>query len=175
MILFAQKMYALTQLRASSINNGSLEFNGVQRKLLHTTTKYMTLLALAMISTWTVTIYSIIVNIFVITTNINHALIYTALNSIACIDSSINIICLYLQFPFNKNYYHKYCQCFGRCFVYLLTRNATNKSNSKDKNETCGDEQNTELDHKVIPISQTPSNSDMHNGEKTNDIGDAMN
>ena len=45
------------------------------------------------------------------------------LDGITCIDGTINIICLYLQFPFTQKYYNKYCMCFRDCCMYLIARN----------------------------------------------------
>ena len=44
---------------------------------------------------------------------------------IGSINSSINVLCLYLQYPFANEYYDKYCVGIHRCWRFILTRKAT--------------------------------------------------
>ena len=120
MILFAQKMYKLIKMRSSIIDNGNrMKLNAQQEKILFITAKYVTLLAIAMISSW-------ITMIFLITYSglcgFGEYCSDTLFMVIQCTDSVINIICLYLQFPFAKNIYNKYCLCCRSCCLYMLTR-----------------------------------------------------
>ena len=113
MVLFAGKMYKLASMRASSLNvggSGLTEFNEQQRQLLYTTTKYVTLLSIAIISTWINVLFFVFVNI-----------IYSPMMAIlTCLDIVINPICLWLQYKFAEKYYDRYCKCFGKCCMYLL-------------------------------------------------------
>ena len=124
MKLFVFKMYALTRMRQSSINNQG-EFTAQQMKLLYATTKYVTLLSIAMISTLLNALLSwLLVDIF--------GTVFTAF--MMCFDGTINIVCLYLQFSNNKKYYDKYCICFGNCCTYLLMmREAKKLDGDKDR------------------------------------------
>ena len=130
MFLFAQKMYKLTKLRQSSsrnvFNNGKnpTVFNKFQKKLLYTTSKYVTLLTIALISTWISASASITANIlYGDEEDYNkHWIVWVTAGIMICIDCVINIICLSLQYPFADKYYKKYCICFGNCCMYLVTR-----------------------------------------------------
>ena len=109
MILFTQKMYALTKMRVTSIKyllnppkNGP-EFNEQQKQLLRTTTKFVTLLSFAMVSTW----------IYFVETVIEFGIMgdLRFLNgTVGNIDCIINIICLLLQYKINQRYYKKCCK-----------------------------------------------------------------
>ena len=130
MYLFTEKMYALTKMRASSLNKGDPDkFNEQQRKLLYTTTKYLTLLSIAMLSTWISGICSIPLNVIYSMDNqmADKSTIIDILLLLACIDSMVNIICLYLQFQFNHDYYDKYCTCFGKICTYFLMKRISNE------------------------------------------------
>ena len=52
----------------------------------------------------------------------------------ACIDSVVNITCLYLQYPFNKKYYDQYCICAGNYCTYFLTKMALNQRQDQNRN-----------------------------------------
>ena len=117
LILFIQKMYALTKLKTSTRNHvDKKKFTDKEKKLLRTTTKYVSLLSLAYISTLIAfTVVSTEALLTDSTTFIS--------GSMLTIDCVINIICLYLQFPFSKEYYDKYCQCFDNCCTYFVAMN----------------------------------------------------
>ena len=122
MVIFTHKMYALSRMRAISINKNnhtenSIEFNEQQRELLYATAKYVTLLSLALISSWlTWIIFAINIVIFG-----DLALVS---GNVGMIDVTVNVICLYLQFPFASDYYNKCCICFSDCCLCLLTKQA---------------------------------------------------
>ena len=131
MVLFARKMYALSRMRAISLNKNnhgedSVEFNAQQRELLYATTKYVTLLSLALISSWVTWIVFTINNV-----------IFDDLVSVSgisgVIDVTVNVICLYLQFPFAAEYYNRCCICFSDCCLHLLQKQA-NAQLRKSKN-----------------------------------------
>ena len=115
-------------MRASSINDthidpDKIQFNESQKKLLYATTKYTTLLSIATISTWMLMLYGILSNITILN--------QIFLSGIACMDCAVNVICLYLQFPFNKEYYKKYCRCFGDLCACLFRRYLAAANNVK--------------------------------------------
>ena len=127
MMLFVQKMYALAKMRASSYTNhrGSV-FNVQQKQLLYTTTKYASLLSLALISTF---VFHVLVMIENAVTGEGKILS----SPMASIDCVINILCLYLQYPFADEFYKKFCICFGKCCLYLLTKHAKRKIQRESK------------------------------------------
>ena len=154
MILFSQKMYALTKMRASShtyyeLNdncNGS-GFNQEQKELLYTTTKYVSLLSLAIISTWITFITGLIgVGIEGATDAVP--------SPMGSIDGVINIFCLYLQFPVAKGYYDKYCTCLSQCFTYLFMKHATRQIRKANENE----HENEDAELGTSQTIATPSN-----------------
>ena len=130
MILFATKMYGLTRMRSSEFDDKHSErkdskmvFNEQQRQLLYTTTKYVTLLLISMITS------CISLSFVVVELNINGNFIWDIIiDVLISIDSLCGIICLFLQYPFNKKFYDKYCICFSKCCIYLLATNERKKS-----------------------------------------------
>ena len=161
MILFAQKMYALTKMRASSIDNDQVLFNEQQMELLRTTTKYVTLLSIAMISSW---IYFFFVSINGILPGQKTSVSGPLLGTLGNIDCVINILCLYLQFPFNNEYYDKYCICFTKFCMYFLEIHAKRQVGKehkpdieKDEGPTSDQDSNggTEI---AVPSSQSIDN-----------------
>ena len=130
MAMFAQRMWKLTELSSSAsqrrldVNGNVMIFNQSQQKLLYTTTKYVTLLSIAMVTTWIFTacsLYFEVDKILIINgTNIDIAGYLS--NFMGSLDMLINIICLYLQYPFNKVRYDKYCICFTNFCTNLLTK-----------------------------------------------------
>ena len=126
MILFSSKMYALVKMRARSVYHYSnidkkeiVIFNEQQRKLLHVTAKYMTLLSIAIISTW------IALSIAYLPRQHVFPSIPCERNMLFLPDCVINVLCLYLQFPFADKYYRRCCGCFGVCCVWLLIKKAS--------------------------------------------------
>ena len=109
-------MYALTKMRATSMQSGgSIEFNEQQKQLLHTTTKYVTLLSLAMLSSWMAILIGVI-----LTASLGFSdEIFRTIIILENMDCKINILCLYLQYPFNREYYDKYCVCFVKSLKLL--------------------------------------------------------
>ena len=121
MILFAQKMYKLIKMRFKAGTEMKLNFQ--QEKLLYVTTKYVTLLSIAMISTWITVIFAICYSWLCLFGRIDEEYcVYSVWMEVRCTDSLINIICLYLQFPFAKNIYNRYCLYCRNCCQYVLTR-----------------------------------------------------
>ena len=130
MRLFSQKMYQLIKLRATSRNNHDenglkVQFNDHQKRLLKATQKYVTLLSIAMLSTWISWIYNILLFTVLFPYVTGNEIIFNILvltfRVLLCIDCTVNIVCLYLQWEFGKKYYDKYCVCFGDCCMYVFT------------------------------------------------------
>ena len=127
MVMFVLKMYQLIKIRRNSINSNNannIGLNVEQKRLLYVTTKYTTLLCIAIISTWINYIQVIIKEvIYAIEADSPWMGILLISNGI---DSVINIVCLYLQYEFNKEYYDKYCGCLGNCCTYFITKYTLN-------------------------------------------------
>ena len=122
MVLFSQKMYALIKMRRKHTDD-TMIFNAKQKRLLYLTTKYVTLLSLATISTWITMIIALV--LFAIFGANQESLNITRI--FMNFDFVINIICLYLQYPFNEKYYVKYCICFGDICLHLLTKHESER------------------------------------------------
>ena len=102
MCLFALKMHKLSKLIKP------IDGNEQQKKLLYTTTKFVTLLSIAMTSTWIIILWALIGNTLTIVTDSGNVIIRGFLElSLVCIDSTVDIVCLYLQYQFNIRYYLK--------------------------------------------------------------------
>ena len=130
MVLFGQRMYALTKLRQTELNEyidtnqQELMLNKDQLRILNATTKYITLLSIAMASTWITILVWLLMAIALFTGRLVDVPLWIGfvVYSVQSIDAAINIICLYLQFRFNKVYYDRYCLCCGNCCVNLFTK-----------------------------------------------------
>eukprot|EP01083_Nonionella_stella_P065810 172750_1 len=129
-ILFGSKLMKLTNTRATSIYAPSNdtdeeisvpELNPQQIKMIETTTRYVSLLSLGIFSTFCGAIASFFVHYY----SVPYYETFMVAYIISSVDCLINIICLYLQYPFATNYYHRYCKCLHLCFRYILTRQAT--------------------------------------------------
>ena len=141
MILFAQKMYQLVKMRQSSIYNQSsddeneIEFNEQQKQLLYTTTKYLTLLTLSMVLTW-INLSGALISYAISPNDYTASLIlYIFGVLVTSIDFVIIIICLYLQYPFSKKYYDKYCKCFANCCTWIMMKKLTRSYQMRAKDD----------------------------------------
>ena len=139
MIVFAKKMYILTQLRQSSVNpfadiddenNNGAKLNKEQIKLLNTTAKYISLLSLAILTSWC-TFAQIVA--YIPTANLWGEFGRQIIRVQYSLDCTINILCLYLQYPFAEGLYNKYCKCLGNFWLFILRRNAEKKMNHKNR------------------------------------------
>ena len=134
MILFASKMSALTKLRQSSTVNGRVTFRKDQMKVLYITTKYVTLLSIAMISTCITLLMGMCGKIVDLTIGLYGSPYGGVELMVQAIDCVINIVCLYLQFPSSRRYYEKYCGFCQKCFTYLVTRQVLDKEQREYEN-----------------------------------------
>ena len=162
MYLFARKLLILTKLRATSMKNvmdeNALKLNKTQTKLIKQTSRYITLITIAMITS------SITITIF----------IFWRSNTImvAYFDCTINVICLYLQYPFATKYYDKYCGCFGKylCLNKILRENTKKSMERKYRNSMRSSEvidnmeqlemKTPESDHRLVPDSSAPNETE---------------
>ena len=112
--IFVLKMYKLTRLRRGE----STKLTQQQMKLLNIAAKYISLLGLAIFTTW-ITFILILMYAHTLPWNIAEIQLFLAQFAIEC---AVNVICLYLQYPFAKKYYYKYCECFGRFWRNILVK-----------------------------------------------------
>ena len=123
-IIFGIKLMKLTDLRAPSIHpelaedKPEIKLTQGQIKMIENATKYVSLLFLGIFSTQLLaSVYIICSHIF----EVDNDLLFI----MTSLDSSINVICAYLQFSVSTSYYHKYCKYLHLCWRYLLTKKAT--------------------------------------------------
>ena len=132
MYLFSRKMYQLIQMRQSSIHKQmdeqdvkEIKVNEQQKQLLYATSKYISLLSLAIVTT---TMTWIISGPLMEYLRRNEEVLgeggteiyWQMVFCIISLDCMTNVICLYLQYKFNQEYYDKYCACFGKCWGFIL-------------------------------------------------------
>ena len=130
MYLFLSKIYTLTKLRQLSIVNGLEQINEDATKLderqlilLRTTSRYLSLLSLAIFTSWITFIQILIYPVFV--DMYGPSMIgRQVIRMVYAIDCVENIFCLYLQYPFAKVCYDKYCSCLSVCCLCVLKRRA---------------------------------------------------
>eukprot|EP01084_Bolivina_argentea_P307686 531859_1 len=114
-IIFAKKLLKLITFQ----QNTALDVNKLpslkthQKKMIENTTRYISLLTMGIFSSCCVMAFIWIFSRYV-----------WIFSLILSIDAVINIIGLYLQFPFSVNHYKKYCKCLHSCWRYILTKNA---------------------------------------------------
>ena len=96
-------MHKLMPISISPKNDG---LNQHQKCFIYATTKYLTLLSIAVLSIVTNILFLVIRNI-AYNDRTQFALSFN-------LDLTVNIICLYLQYSFFKECYDKYCTCFGK-------------------------------------------------------------
>ena len=96
--------------------------NKKPKKLLSATTKYIILLTIAILSSF----ISLFISLFLIIIFGNGHKMLQLGRILVNIDCVTNITCLYLQYPFNKHLYNKYCICFVNCCTCFLTKDEIN-------------------------------------------------
>ena len=127
MYVFGEKMYKITKLRATSLknlsqNNAQIKLTKKQNELLNTTSKYLSLSALAIFTTFfAVAVIWYAWELYGEYNQFWDEIIRQIVIMVYPIDCTINVICLYLQYSFATRYYNKYCACFGKCWGYFLT------------------------------------------------------
>ena len=118
MVLFAQKIYQLLK---------SVHMDEKQKELLEAAAKYMTLLNIAVISSlingMIAVAYQGVINVLNKDDDKNLLVLSTMISNILTImDNTINIVCLSLQYSFNKRYYERLCNCFAHCCMDWIAK-----------------------------------------------------
>ena len=129
-LAFALKMYKVTKLRSSSITNvvnlvdiSKITINSSQAKLLDKTSRYVSVLFFAICSSFMTYIVFFVCASYFFAQDQRPYSLGVALMA-ASIDCAMNVICLYLQYPFAKKYYDKYCGWSGQFWNWLFTTKA---------------------------------------------------
>ena len=80
----------------------------------------------------------------------------------------VNIVCLCLQYSFAKEYYDKYCGCFGKCWRSILTSKAEkamekrySEMMEKHKNAHVSVQSDEEADDEQVEIKNCKKDNDM--------------
>ena len=114
MTLFVKNLLKLSQMNQLSMTNvnDAKKFTHQQTRLMNSASRYISLILLSLISsTISIAIAS-------------YGLIQYEAREIAviacCIDSTVNIIMLYLQYSFSTKYYNKYCFCINSFGIKYL-------------------------------------------------------
>ena len=136
MVVFCRKMHGITKLQMQSLRNvtdiNNVSINKRQQKLLDAASKYISLLSIAIISTFLGFVaFGIVISGFrwmpYDDPEEEHSETFefwrTTINFIVLpLDCTVNILCLYLQFPFAKDTYRKYCGCCSKCWKLVLVK-----------------------------------------------------
>ena len=131
MLVFAQKMYKLSgaPFEIDTMQENFEELKKEQSALFHTASKYLSLLSLAIFTTWITFLMNFsYIHLF----DKDWPMIAQQMTRMQySLDCTINIICLYLQYPFCGKYYDKYCGCFGNFWLSIFERKAKNAFNKR--------------------------------------------
>ena len=129
LMVFTKKMYRLTKNGAMDDEEDpevEVELSEQQLYLVHATSKYISLLSVAIISTWVCVPIYLISYETLIKVNKYEGIGRCIFSATVSIDSGINLTCLFLQYPFAKDYYDKYCQCFANFWDSKLIKKTQN-------------------------------------------------
>ena len=155
LILFSNKMFKMLN------ENGNKTKKQFDAQLLHAALKYVSLLSLAIFTTL---ITAVLVVIYI---QINKWWIIMRQIIIMqyAVDCAINVICLYLQYPFATKYYDEYCGCLTKCWSIIFRRELTQKCITDGDHGT----NNNKIEDYVHVAEQTPVNVDLDKSCNDND------
>ena len=96
-----------------------MELNDDQMRLIDSISRYVSLFTIAIITS--------MINVLLVMSGewvnwYNGHLQILAMFS--CLDCTVNIVCLYLQYQFNIKYYNKWCKCIERCWRKYFIKKA---------------------------------------------------
>ena len=111
--LFVKKLMTIATARDYTMKQISL--NEKQKALIKRSTKYVSILSLAMFTSFLVSISWICGTFLWSESEDINAILDQSMMLLTLIDSIVNVICLYLQFTFSNEYYEKYCQKWIEC------------------------------------------------------------
>ena len=185
MYLFLTKIYTLTEPgevslaeHSEEIIEDALELEERQVILLRATSRYLSLLSLAIFSSWITFIQILIYPAFV--DKYGPSIIGRQIIIMNyAIDCVVNIVCLYLQFTFAKVYYQKYCGCLSVCCLYMLKRKAKRDLEKRcsnmienNKKDIKYDDDDDDYDHVVAENNDRDGDIDQENEVQDNNIID---
>lgn len=123
-LLFGRVLYHIANKMDNDNNNNNNSTNKLQMKLFNVLVKYGMLVIIASLCS---AVRAAALGVYLpARLNILNASFYYF---ILLLDLLINIISLSLQFPFNKNYYSKYCGCCHKILVELFIKHNDNQRN----------------------------------------------
>ena len=111
-----------SQINLSTVSTRQRSVSSDQLELIRTLTKYLFLVLFAAFST---IIGAMVLSLYIIDSNVynfdtNYIICNFTYNTIIEIDCAINILSLYLQFPFNSAIYHKlFSKCHTKMEIYF--------------------------------------------------------
>ena len=127
--LFAYKLMKLVNIRAASVKDvmdeNAIKLNKSQTKFIAQTSKYLSLLGLATLSS----IITVITLAVFIATQLQWVGYVMGIH--ISMDTLVNMILLYLQYPFAKHYYDKYCKWSNKFWTMILMTSAERSMQSK--------------------------------------------
>eukprot|EP01084_Bolivina_argentea_P245127 410485_1 len=111
----------------SVTQDGNIQKRMIKQEMLNLIVRYLVCATFAMISTAMVVIFGYIRSEIIGSKDLNAR---AASFWVRIADSTVNLICIYLQFPFAKTPYYKCCKicnnCFQQCSLKLLGLNVSN-------------------------------------------------
>eukprot|EP01084_Bolivina_argentea_P194479 333683_1 len=150
-IIFAKKLLKFTNLLPKNESDMN-SINLTQIKLIDNATRYVALLSMGIISSFCLMVIVVIWW---------HGLgwqkeAFNIIDVFLSIDCVINIIGLYLQFSFGRNYYDKYCKGLHLCWKHLLTKNGIRKTvdDGKERKNRVVTDTNSQLEPVNITYDQ---------------------
>eukprot|EP01084_Bolivina_argentea_P036730 67918_1 len=121
--VFGRKMYKITKSNSTSVKNvldpNKIKLNKVQQQLLNRTSRYVSVLSVAILST--MMSFVVMCYFYVRQNEASFPFIRIVVPICVCMDTTCNMICLYLQYSFAEEYYHKYCRWCGYAWNYFFT------------------------------------------------------
>ena len=161
-------MYGLAKLSIPDVSDEQkIELTSNQSKYLKAASKYISLLALAISTTFaTFIIFASVMFVYqAVNIGDNEMLEVISLRTILIvtpIDCTVNIICLYLQAAFADEIYGKYCWCCGSCWNRCL-RQKTEEAMKRKVAASIG--MSTVKDENHQTVATTPQDQTVHSSK----------
>eukprot|EP01083_Nonionella_stella_P203262 741832_1 len=145
---FAKRLMLLTNLRAPSVVSLTKHSDGMQSvrlsrhqmKMIENTTRYVSLSNLGILITFISVVLLVSIGVNLTPTMKWFQIVFIVM----CVNSTVHVICLYLQYSFSTKYYEKYCVSIHLCWRYILTRKAAKALNKRYEGTANGYVQNEE-------------------------------
>eukprot|EP01084_Bolivina_argentea_P250716 420223_1 len=127
--LFVKKLLKLIKSQQQSVRSldlANIQLSNSQKNLIDKTSKYASLLTLATVTSFVTGICWIFSQFYwdrhdEYNYNTTNSYITEVMIMIGCMDSTINIVCLYFQFSFASFFYNKYCKLLQYFWEKMIT------------------------------------------------------